>query len=108
MGVLTALQSQGGTLSVAVGLTAIIIWLFRSLYVERRGRNEDTSRWRAELARVNKDHDQEIAEMRAKIKRLEDREVEVTSRLQTEIERLNTRLDAEMERRRALEYGSST
>lgn len=108
MGVLDALQSQGGTVSVAVGLTVIIIWLFRSLSVERRGRSEDTARWRAELERVNKDHDQEIREMRAKITRLEQRESEVTATFRAEIERLNTRLDAEMERRRALEYGAGT
>ena len=105
MGVLDALQSQGGTVSVAVGLTVIIVWLFRSLSVERRGRSEDTARWRAELARVNTDHDQEIREMRAKITRLETRETEVTTRFQTEINRLNARLDEEMERRRKLEYG---
>lgn len=107
MGILDALQSEGGTVSIAVGLTAIIVWLFRLLSVERRGRSEDAARWRAELARVNKDHDQEISEMRAKITRLESRETELTTRFQTEVDRLNKRLDEEMERRRKLEYGSS-
>lgn len=105
MGLFAVLQSQGGTLSVAVGLTAIIVWLFRTLTVERRGRSEDTARWRSELARVNLAHDQEISEMQIKISRLEERELEITTRLRTEVERLNKRLDDEMERRRKLEYG---
>jgi len=107
VGILDALQSQGGTISVAVGLTAIIVWLFRSLSVERRGRTEDTVRWRAELARVNRDHDQEIGEMRAKITRLETRETELTTTFRTEVDRLNQRLDHEMELRRAAQYGQS-
>ncbi len=94
MDVLKLLSGTGGTLTVAAGLSVLVVWLFRSLVLERRGRNEDAERWRAEIKRINTDHDQEIAEMRAKIKRMDE-----------QIDRLNSRVDSEMELRRRAQFG---
>lgn len=105
MDVLTALQSQGGTIGLGVGLTAVIVWLFRSLYLERKGRDADVARLSAEIKRLNEDHDAELAELRTELARLRESQNSEETRWKTEIDRLNTRLDAEMELRRQIQYG---
>jgi hypothetical protein len=103
--ILKLLSGTSGTLTMVTGAGILIALLFRSLLVERKAHTETAARlkdemkeradaWRTELARINADHDQEIKEMRAKITRLETRDLE-----------LNARLDAEIALRREAQRG---
>lgn len=127
MDVLKLLNGTGGTLTVAGGMAIILAVMFRLLVLERRAHTDTSTRlqaelkerserwtedrkelldqWRTEIARINTDHDQEIAEMRAKIRGLQDSEIANAARFTTEVSRLNVRLDAEMELRRDAQRG---
>jgi hypothetical protein len=103
--VLTALQGAGGTISLGVGLLIIIIWLFRSLYLERKGRDADVARLTAEIKRLNDDHDAELEEVRGELRLVREARIADEARFSSEIARLNQRLDAEMEARRRAQFG---
>jgi hypothetical protein len=129
MDVLKLLNGTGGTLTVAGGMAIILGVMFRLLVLERRAHTDTSTRlqaelkerserwtedrkelldqWRTEIARINQDHDREIDEMRAKIRGLQDAEIANSARFNSEVERLNKRVDSEIELRREAQRGGT-
>jgi Skp family chaperone for outer membrane proteins len=94
--IVTALIGSAPQLGIAGILLALLGLLMRretQLHAEYRMRvAELTKNYANELARINRDHDAELGELRADI-----------AGLRAALDDLNTKLDAERERRRAAE-----
>lgn len=100
-GVLTTLIGAAPQLGIAGVLLVLLVLLLRREAADRvdyrAGLADLTTRHATELARINADHDSELGELRKEI-----------AGLRRQLDEVNTKLDAERDRRRRVEDARRT